>query len=80
MPIYEYRCEECGTVNECLVLGKDEEPKCSSCNSEKLIKLMSAANFATGGNSRSFSPPPDCGGCGSPNSCGNPGSCCSQGN
>lgn len=47
MPIYEYRCNKCGEVNEVLVLGKEENPACRECGSEDLVKLMSAHNTAT---------------------------------
>jgi putative FmdB family regulatory protein len=76
VPIYEYRCNKCGEVNEVLVLGKEENPACRECGSEDLVKLMSAHNTATP--SPSFSPPAGGSCCGSPNSCGSPGSCCSN--
>ena len=74
MPIYEYRCENCGEVTEFLVLGKDEKPACKACGSEALVKLMSAHNTST--SSPAFSAPANGSCCGSPNSCGSPGSCC----
>ena len=54
MPIYEYRCEKCGEVTEVLVMGEPETPACNQCGSEKLVKLMSAANV--GAVSQPFSP------------------------
>ena len=74
MPIYEYRCENCGRINEILVLRKDEELKCGSCGSQSLVKLMSAPNFAVapGGG---FSSGALCGGEASPASCGMTSSC-----
>ena len=73
MPIYEYECGSCGTVNEFIVFGHDEHLKCKACRSSDLRKLMSAHN--TAGSSGSL--PDSIGGCcGSPNSCGAPGSCC----
>ena len=75
MPIYEYKCHDCGQISELLVLKKEEVVRCLSCNSQNLEKLMSAHNMmGSGGN---FSAPIPGGCCGSPNSCGNPGSCCS---
>ena len=44
MPIYEYKCQDCGQINELLVLRKDEEVSCKSCNSQNLEKLISAHN------------------------------------
>jgi len=75
MPIYEYRCEKCGEVNELLILGKQEQMSCKQCGSEDLTKLLSAHNTS---NSLSQKVEPHSGGCcGTPNSCGAPGSCCS---
>ena len=46
MPIYEYRCAECGHQEE--VLQKVSEPPlttCPACGKPKLQKLLSAAGF-----------------------------------
>ncbi len=46
MPIYEYRCSDCGFENE--VLQKVSEPAltvCPSCAKDTLRKLVSAAGF-----------------------------------
>ena len=82
MPIYEYRCDNCGEVSEVLVIGKEEKPACGGCGSKDLTKLMSAHNTI---NSPSFAAPmancSSCGsldGCGSPGMCGAPGSCCAN--
>ena len=51
MPIYEYKCHDCGQISELLVLKKDEVVSCLSCNSQNLEKLMSAHNtMGSGGN------------------------------
>ncbi len=44
MPIYEYRCLECGKISEILLrnLGS-ENVKCPVCGSENLEKLLSAS-------------------------------------
>jgi putative FmdB family regulatory protein len=76
MPIYEYKCQDCGQINELLVLRKDEEMSCKSCNSQNLEKLISAHNTVGSSNNISGGMPSGC--CGTPNSCGNPGSCCSN--
>jgi putative FmdB family regulatory protein len=76
MPIYEYRCEKCGQVNEFLILGKQEPQHCKQCGSEDLTKLLSAHN-TSGSSSRELAVPSSGGCCGSPNSCGTPGKCCS---
>jgi putative FmdB family regulatory protein len=76
MPIYEYRCEKCGQVNEFLILGRQDQLVCKQCGSKDLTKLLSAHNIATA-TSRGLTEPGSGGCCGSPNSCGTPGSCCS---
>ena len=46
MPIYEYRCSECGHQTE--VLQKISEPAltvCTACGKPALTKLLSAAGF-----------------------------------
>ena len=46
MPIYEYRCSDCGFQNE--YLQKASEPPmviCPSCGRETLRKLLSSAGF-----------------------------------
>ncbi|HEX2965379.1 MAG TPA: zinc ribbon domain-containing protein [Syntrophorhabdaceae bacterium] len=75
MPIYEYKCGKCGTVNEFIVFGDTDGLQCKSCSSTDLTKIMSAHNTS------SVSPQfggamPSGGCCGSPGSCGTPGSCC----
>ena len=43
MPIYEYRCAECGKKSTYLILRRnsDESLKCTHCGSSKLVRLMS---------------------------------------
>ncbi len=77
MPIYEYRCEKCGQVNEFLILGKQDQLRCMQCGGENLTKLLSAHNTSSSPSQRSAEPHPG-GCCGTPNSCGAPGSCCSR--
>ena len=40
MPIYEYRCEDCGHEFEALVRSSDT-PACEKCASPKLARLLS---------------------------------------
>jgi putative FmdB family regulatory protein len=76
MPIYEYRCQKCGQVDEFLIMKKQEQPRCSQCGSEDLTKLMSAHSTSSS-SSRNVGEPGSGGCCGTPHSCGTPGSCCS---
>lgn len=43
MPIYEYRCRECGRKSTFVTLsvGAAVEPKCRGCGSADLVKLVS---------------------------------------
>jgi putative FmdB family regulatory protein len=42
MPIYEYRCEECGTLSTFLVLKQEGfKPACKKCGGTRLTKLIS---------------------------------------
>ena len=45
MPIYEFRCEECGEEFEVLLKSRSEagEVNCSRCGSQKVKRLMSVA-------------------------------------
>jgi len=44
MPIYEYRCKECGKGFEKLLLSLSEQVACPYCKSGSLEKMMSACN------------------------------------
>jgi putative FmdB family regulatory protein len=71
MPIFEYRCEECGHKFEAILLGS-QQPECPKCHTEKLEKQLSAFSVAT----KSSSPAPAMG-CGQANCCMmNGGGCC----
>jgi putative FmdB family regulatory protein len=43
MPIYEYRCSDCGTKTQVLTLSVKSavEPKCRHCGGPNLVKLVS---------------------------------------
>ncbi|MBN2414455.1 zinc ribbon domain-containing protein [bacterium] len=47
MPLFEYKCNECGAVSEILVRSAADKPVCS-CGSEKLTKLFSAFAVSEG--------------------------------
>ncbi len=59
MPIFEYKCEECGKRFEAIVFGS-QTPECPGCKSAKLEKQLSS--FAVGGGSPKSSAMP----CGAP--------------
>jgi putative FmdB family regulatory protein len=78
MPLYEYRCSECGKKSEELVLAGDaaHEPACPSCGSKKMARLLStfAAHGGSTGESDFAGLPCGDGECG-PEQCGMAGSC-----
>lgn len=43
MPIYEFRCEDCGRISEFLILKKDENfmPYCKKCKGNNMTKVIS---------------------------------------
>lgn len=43
MPIYEFRCEDCGRISEFLILRLNEpfSPYCKRCKSNKMTKVIS---------------------------------------
>ena len=51
MPIYEYRCDDCGNITEFIEgVGRGKvEKKCKYCGSERLKKIFSVANISIGG-------------------------------
>ena len=78
MPIYEYKCNDCGKNFETLVMGS-LKPECPSCDSKDLARLMSASGFiskssgpggetqvksSAGASSCSGCPSSNCGSCG----------------
>ena len=53
MPIYEFRCCECGTLFEALVRSNQDSTTCPSCGGRLLEKKVSAAALINVGNRRS---------------------------
>ena len=41
MPIYEYKCGECGRIFDLLIRSQNQEPHCKHCASTKLKRLIS---------------------------------------
>jgi len=72
MPIYEYRCEDCGTKFEKLVRRTAEAPDvvCPSCGEKHLKQELSTFAAHAGGTSKSSEAPMCPGGM-----CRNPGMC-----
>ena len=43
MPIYDYKCGDCGKVSEIFLRSADSEVRCPDCSSENMQKLVSAS-------------------------------------
>ena len=76
MPIYEYKCNDCGTVSDILVKNTENQSpvNCPDCNSSNINKLISAPGAVMSkGSSHADVPPiscPNVNRCGvSPSSC-----------
>jgi putative FmdB family regulatory protein len=41
MPIYEYKCGQCGRIFELLIRSKSQKPHCKHCESTELKRLVS---------------------------------------
>ena len=42
MPIYDYKCADCGFIFEVMADGRGHPPLCPSCGGEQTKKLMAA--------------------------------------
>ncbi|MFC1979211.1 zinc ribbon domain-containing protein [Chloroflexota bacterium] len=75
MPIYEYECEDCGTVSEILIRGElNHAIQCPKCGSDSLKKLITAS-YAIRMNGMADTSI-TC--CGRDERCESGGSCCGQ--
>ena len=49
MPIYEYKCQECGEVSEILLRSTDSQAaRCPNCGSHNLDRLLSVPSLLKG--------------------------------
>lgn len=56
MPIFEYKCKNCGKIFEVLVLSQNEVIFCENCKSKEIERIPSRFGFSSGENfSSSFS-------------------------
>jgi len=54
MPIYEYRCKDCGKISEFLLIKTDEAfiPQCKRCKSKKMSRILSRVRIIRSEESR----------------------------
>jgi putative FmdB family regulatory protein len=45
MPIYEYKCEECGEIFEIFQKSSDPPPEKHECGSNKISRVISKSSF-----------------------------------
>ena len=50
MPIYDFRCLECGKISEIFIRVSDQVVRCSNCGGIKLERLISSAYTVKRGN------------------------------
>ncbi len=82
MPLYDFKCEDCGEKNEILIIGTQDMPACKSCGSTNMTKLVSAHSSSSGPVRNNMPGPGDTACCGSApgqaQGCAGPGSCCGK--
>jgi putative FmdB family regulatory protein len=71
MPIYEYRCLDCGATFEKIVPLNADSTDCRECHSTRLERLFSAFSVQSGASESFESSSEGCGTCGAPR----PGMC-----
>ncbi len=68
MPIFEYRCEDCGNKFEAILFG-EQKAECPKCHTQNLQKQLSTFAVSTKSSSSSSA------GCGAGNCCMGSGGC-----
>lgn len=66
MPLFEFRCQECGHTFEKIVPSSNSEVSCRNCESAKVEKLLSVFAVGRASGSSAAPEPGPCGACGAP--------------
>jgi len=66
MPIFEYRCRECGGRFEAIVKSSLSTTTCKNCGSKKVEQLLSVFAVVGPSHSAAAAEPGPCGACGAP--------------
>ncbi len=61
MPIYIYKCEDCGDIFEYFVAKTSDKPECGKCGSHNLTKLPSTFGVKMGSSTGGSCPTGTCG-------------------
>ncbi|MFP3928574.1 MAG: FmdB family zinc ribbon protein [Desulfobacteraceae bacterium] len=71
MPIYEFRCVECGRIFEKIFMSGDEEVElsCPDCSGTEIERVVSITNYAMGEGSGESQAKINSRSCGPGNSC-----------
>lgn len=71
MPIYEFRCAECGHIFEKLIFESSEEAdmSCPECKCEALERVVSRTNYTVGAGPGANQPKISARSCGDSNQC-----------
>ena len=81
MPLFDFRCDNCGEIFELLVATPSEKPTCFACGSSNIQKLLSAPSSMSGAVKPRVHGSGDTACCGSSPgqaACAGPGSCCGK--
>ncbi len=67
MPIFEFRCQKCGTKFEAILQSSSQNrPACRNCSSQDVQQLLSVFAVASAGRNSGSAEPGPCGACGAP--------------
>lgn len=71
MPIYEFRCLECGNLMEIILSASQEQAglECPDCHSQELERVLSSTSYVMGSGSEGKQPKFTAKSCSGGNSC-----------